>query len=97
MNPFSSLLKILTNKYLLTGVLFVLWVVFFDARDLITHSKHKQELRQLEESKKHYTELIEETRNELDQIKTNPAVLEKYARERFRMKKDNEDLYIIPE
>lgn len=97
MNPFSSIIKTVTNKYLLSGIFFVLWIVFFDDRDLITNFKHRQELKNLEESKKHYSELIEETKTELEQIKTNPALLEKYAREKYRMKKDNEDLYIIPE
>jgi cell division protein FtsB len=86
----------LKNKYLLTGASFAVWILFVDDRDLITTQlKHKQELRKLEESKKYYEKQIAATRQELDQLKSDPAVLEKYAREKYLMKRDNEDVYLI--
>lgn len=97
MKSFASLLNTLSNKYLLTGLLFVAWISFFDDRDLITNYKQRQELWKLEQSKKRYTELVEQTKVELQQLQTEPAQLERFAREKYRMKKDNEDLYIIPE
>lgn len=87
----------LKNKYFLTSIGFLVWITFFDDRDLITNFRHRQELRELEKSKDHYTKLIQLTREELDQLKQDPATLEKYAREKYRMKKENEDLFIIPE
>lgn len=97
MKSLASFLNLLSNKYLLTGLLFVVWISFFDDRDLITNYKQRQELWKLEQSKKRYTELVEQTKVELHQLQTEPAQLEKFAREKYRMKKDNEDLYIIPE
>lgn len=87
----------LKSKYFLTGALFIVWITFFDDRDLITNVKRSQELRDLEKSRAHYAKLIEETKTELNQLKQDPATLEKYAREKYRMKKENEDLFIIPE
>ena len=88
----------LKNKYVLTALGFTVWILFFDARDFITsHFREKEELRKLETSKKYYEQQIATTQHELDQLKTNPALLEKYAREKYRMKKDNEDLFLIRE
>jgi cell division protein DivIC len=86
------------NKYLLTLLVFSVWLFFFDDRDIITtHFKHRNELKQLEQSRDYYVQQIEATRLELDNLKSNPALMEKYAREKYWMKKDNEDLYILPE
>lgn len=88
----------LKNKYLLTGVGFIVWILFFDNRDLITsHFREKGELLKLQASKKYYEQQIANTRQELEQLKTNPALLEKYAREKYLMKRDNEDLFLIRE
>lgn len=86
----------LKNKYLLTGAGFAVWILFIDDRDLVTtHLKHKQELHKLEESKKYYERQIAATRLELEQLKSDPTLLEKYAREKYLMKRDNEDVYLI--
>ena len=86
----------LKNRYLLTATGFVVWILFFDSRDLITsHFRERNELQRLEESKKYYEQQIAVTRKELEQLKTDPAVLERYARERFLMKKEKEDLFRI--
>jgi cell division protein DivIC len=88
----------LKNKYLLSVVIFVTWMLFFDDRDIITtHFRYKNELNELKTSKEYYQGQIAETRKELDKLQSDPALLEKYARERYRMKRDNEDLYIIGE
>ena len=83
------------NKYFLTAFTFLLWVTFFDDRDLINNIRHTRELKQLEQSRNYYTQLIEETKQELQQLKTSPAALEKFAREKYRMKRENEDLFIL--
>lgn len=86
----------LKNKYFLTTVGFVVWVMFFDTRDFITsHFRERAELTKLEKSKQYYEQQIAVTRRELDQLKTDPALLEKYAREKYLMKRDNEDLFLI--
>ena len=86
----------LKNKYILTLLFFAVWMVFFDDRDIFTtHFRYKKELRTLEDSKAYYQEQIAETRKELEQLKNDPQTLERYARERYRMKRADEDLYII--
>ena len=94
LNHIPSWLK---SKYLLCGVGFVVWLVFFDDRDLLTNTSRKRELRELEKSRDHYITEITKTSRELEQLKNDPATLEKYAREKYRMKKDNEDLFVLPE
>jgi cell division protein DivIC len=92
----SRIPSFLKNRYVLTGAGFVVWMLFFDSRDLITsHFRERSELLKLEESKKYYQQQIAATKQELEQLKTNPAVLERYAREKFLMKKDKEDLFRI--
>jgi cell division protein DivIC len=94
----SRIPSFLKNRYVLTGAGFVVWLLFFDSRDLITsHFRERRELVKLEESKKYYEQQIAVTKHELDQLKTNPDVLQRYAREKFLMKKDNEDLFRIRE
>jgi cell division protein DivIC len=88
----------LKNKYLLTAAGFAIWILFIDDRDFITtHFRHKKELRKLEESKKYYQQQIAATKAELDKLRSNPSTLEKYAREKYFMKKDNEDVFLIHE
>ena len=87
--------SICTNKYLITGIIFVIWMTFFDRNDLTLQFRRIHELNQLEESERLMNEQIADTKNELNLLKTNPQTLEKYAREKYLMKRDNEDLFII--
>jgi cell division protein DivIC len=90
--------SILTNKYLLAFIAFVVWMFFFDDRDVVTtHIRYPMELRHLKESKAYYEQQIAVTREELKQLQSNATTIEKYAREKFLMKRDNEDLFIIGE
>ncbi len=85
----------LKNKYLLAGCLFVVWMFFFDPKDWgIAYDKH-QKLNELQQNELHLTKIIVQTREELAQLKTNAQTIEKYAREKYLMKKDNEDLFIV--
>jgi cell division protein DivIC len=100
-NPFQ--LKLLTqlpawlrNKFIIAFVAFAVWMLFFDERDLFTMRHHRQELRELQESKKYYTDQINNEKTQLENLKA-AATLEKYAREKYYMKRDNEDLFLIPE
>ncbi len=91
--------KLLKNKYILTAGAFAVWMLFFDNRDVITtHFKQRSELHQARrKSGLGTSNEIDNTMGELDQLRSNQAILEKYARERYRMKKDNEDLFVISE
>lgn len=98
MSFFNRIPSWLKNKYLLTATVFGVWLFFFDDRDVITtHFRHRAELKQLQESRDYYFEQIQITQKELDQLKNDPALLEKYAREHYKMKKENEDLFIVKE
>jgi cell division protein DivIC len=89
---------ILKNKYLLTGAGFLIWMLFFDERDLVTtFFRQRQELNALEKSEKYYNNQITTTKTELERLKSNPALVEKYAREKYLMKRENEDLFLIRE
>jgi cell division protein DivIC len=85
----------LKNKYLISASVFLAFLVFFDDRDLISNYRHSQQLSELEKSAEYYRQEIEKTKTELNQLRTDAATLEKYARERYLMKRDNEDLFII--
>ena len=87
--------RLLKSKYLITGLAFMAWMLFFDSDDITLQLKRVKELQQLQESEKSLGKQITETKEELDLLRTNPSTLEKYAREKYLMKKDNEDLYII--
>ena len=87
----------LKNKYFLSVSAFIVWILFFDPRDVFTQMEHHRELRKLQVSKAWYEKEIEKESIETEQLKTNPATIEKYARENYLMKRDNEDIFLIPE
>jgi len=87
----------LRSKYFITLCAFAVIMLFLDKNDLFTQQNRKKQLRRLEQSKQYYTRSIEAERKELEQLKRNPATLEKYAREKYLMKRDNEELFLVPE
>lgn len=91
----SNIPSFVYNKYLLAGTAFAVWMVFFDRNDLFTQRERRMELRALEKSKEYYTNEIVKERKVLEDLQTNPAAIEKYARERYGMKRDNEDVFLI--
>jgi cell division protein DivIC len=91
----QNIRKSLTNKYLILGIAFAVWMMFFDRNDIPLQLKRIRELNKLEASEKLMDRQIKDTRFELSYLKTNPETLEKYAREKYLMKKDNEDLFVI--
>ena len=80
---------------MLVSVFFVIWMFFFDPKDISSDINRMQKYTELQKSEKHLNQLIGATKKELDLLKTNAKTLEKYARERYMMKKDNEDLFLI--
>jgi len=87
----------LKNKYLISFAAFCVVVLFLDKNDFFTQLARRNELRELQQSKRYYATQIAAERKELEALKTNPATLEKYAREKYLMKRDNEELFIISE
>jgi cell division protein FtsB len=87
----------LRNKFFIAFAAFAVWMLFFDEKDVFTMRHHRQELRDLQQSKKYYSDQVTREKTELENLKNNPSTLEKYAREKYYMKRDNEDLFLIPE
>ena len=85
----------LKNKYLLTGAAFLVWIFFFDPKDIPSTINRIETYSKLQKNEQHMAKQIAETSKDLDLLKTNPQTIEKYARENYMMKKDNEDLFII--
>ncbi len=85
----------LKNKYLLTSVAFVLLMVFFDNKDIPSSIERWSKLKELQKSEQHLAQQIADARKELNLLKTNAQTVEKYARENYLMKKDNEDLFVV--
>lgn len=87
--------KIVTSKYLVTGIAFGIWMLFFDRNDLPLQIQRIHELNKLQTSEEVMTQKIKDTHKELEGLKNSPQTLEKYAREKYLMKRDNEDLFIV--
>ena len=86
---------VLRNRYILTIIIFLLWLFLFDSNNLIARYKEMKELNNLKKDREYYLEKIEVDKRKLYELKTDNQNLEKFAREQYRMKKDDEDLYII--
>jgi cell division protein DivIC len=91
----KKVLQFLLNKFVLTSIAFVLWMTFFDQNDWMTQKEARKELKDTKEHIQFLTAKTEEMEKDLVRLQTNPDRLEQYAREHYRMKRDNEDLYII--
>ena len=92
----SHLPSWLKNKYFLATAFFISWMLFFDHNDLFLQRERANELADLKETKAYYQKQIDQTRKDVEEIRINSSSLEKIAREKYLMKKDNEDLFIIP-
>lgn len=91
------ILPFLKNKYTLTLIVFLGWIIFFDQNNLIDRVQNLNQLHMLEKDKLYYNEKINSDSTRLEELKTNKKNLEKFAREQYLMKKKNEDVFIIVE
>lgn len=91
----EKLPKPLRNKYLILLVLFILWIVFLDDYNLINQNKMKNKVNDLKDQKEFYLTAITNDSTELSKLRNDTNEQEKFAREKFLMKKDNEDIFII--
>jgi cell division protein DivIC len=85
----------LRNKYILTTIIFILWLLLLDSNNLISRYKEMKNLKKLKSDREFYVKRIDEDKRKLYELKTDNRNLEKFAREQYRMKKPDEDLYII--
>jgi cell division protein DivIC len=85
----------LRNKFLLAVIGFVIWMMFFDRNDMFTQMERRSELNELKQSKAYFEKQIAENKKFSKDLQFNASAIEKYAREKYLMKRDNEDLFII--
>jgi len=85
------------SYYFIFIVVFVFWMAFFDSNDIYSQYKLRSKLKDLEAQKEYYIEKIEEVKKDREELFSNKELLEKFAREKYLMKKKEEDIYIIVE
>ena len=93
----ESIKKLIKNYYLVLGTFFIIWLAFFDSNDLYSQYSLAQKLNTLNEDRAYYLEKIEEVNKDREELLSNPDLLEKFAREKYLMKKQSEDLYVVVE
>lgn len=86
--------KFFTNTYILVLTIFVIWMLFFDTNSFLIHRELQKEINKLEEQKEYLQKEIEKDKKQLNELK-DPKALEKYARENYYMKKENEEVFLI--
>lgn len=95
--PINSLKKALSpfrNIFLLVTIIFIIWMLFFDANSWLMHKELNKEIDALNTKKEFYEREINTDEKEIKVLQTDNGI-EKYAREEYNMKKENEDIYII--
>ncbi len=92
-----GLRKIFSNFYLGTSFLFLVWITFFDGNDLISLFSNRLKLLETESEIDFYQQKIDQVALEKSRLHGNPAAIERFAREKFLMKKDDEDVFVYPE
>jgi len=85
----------LRNRFGIATLVLVGWITFFDRNDIWTTWKNSRELARMEEQQTWYASEIERTREQLHELSSDKELLEKFARERYLMKRDNEDIFVL--
>lgn len=86
--------KILSNKYLLVGLVFLVWMFFLDTNSWLIHRELNQEKNELLNNKTYYLKEIEKDKATLKQL-NDSIEIERFAREEYFMKRPNEEIFII--
>lgn len=90
----SKYFKPFKNVFILILVGFAIWMIFLDANSWLIHRELNSDIEQLEEEKKYYQKEIIKDNKVIKELKTEEGV-EKLAREKYYMKKENEQIFII--
>ena len=96
-SPDSRFMRALKNKYLVAFLIFLVWVLVFDRNSLIDRVKYIRTLHELKTEKQFYLEKYAEDSIRLNELRTDNENLEKFAREQYLMKKENEEVFVIIE
>lgn len=91
----NRLFEIFRNKYFLSTAAFVVWMLFFDKNDMLSQYEYRTEVHKLQQEKDFYEKETAQVKKDLDELSTNLNTAEKFAREKYFMKKDNEDVFVI--
>ena len=91
----KRLVDLFKNKFFLVTIAFVVWMIFFDKNDLFSQYQYHQEVNKLKVERDFYQKETAKVSQDLDELTSNPQKLEKFAREKYLMKKDNEDVFVI--
>lgn len=89
------LFSVFSNRYLLAITAFAIWIIFFDENNLFVQRQRTQELIGLKTKIEYYRNQVDLTKKELKDLQNDPATLEKYAREKYFMKRDNEEVFVV--
>jgi cell division protein DivIC len=87
--------KFFRSFYFITGMLFLVWMLFFDSNDFVTQYRMSRQLSILEQDKEHYLEKMAEVQQDREELMGNAELLEKFAREKYLMKRPGEDVFIV--
>src|ERR1700712_1713689 len=87
--------KIVSKKYMIATMAFVLMMLFFDDNNIFLQLDRKHQLNNLQKSKAFYESEIASTQQTLNTLQSSPVSVEKFARENFLMKRNNEDIFIV--
>lgn len=93
----KKIILFIRDKYVITSFVLLFWIAFFDKNDLISQMDLSNKLELLNDEKQYYLAEIEKTKSDMKELMTNPKDLEKFAREKYLMKKENEDIFVIVE
>jgi cell division protein FtsB len=91
----KKIMPYLANRYFIVSLGFVVWMLFFDQRDFFQQRERAAELKKVEAAKKYYQDEIEKTKKQLNNLQNNPASVEKYARERYLLRREGEEVYLF--
>jgi len=91
----KKVLNIVKNKYLITIVALAVWISFFDKNDISEQMDLSNKVNKLKVERDYYVEAIKANKNKINELQTDSKSLEKFARENYLMKKDNEDVFVI--
>lgn len=90
----NKVVKFVTNKYFIVIVIFLIWMLFIDENSYLTHRELNKEIDKLENSIDYYQKEISKDQKVISNLK-DPDSLEKFAREEYKMKKKNEEIFIM--
>ena len=91
----KRLIDLFKNKFFIVTVAFIVWMLFFDKNDLVSQYEYHQQVNSLKEERDFYQKETDKVNKDLDELTSNPQKLEKFAREKYLMKKSNEDVFVI--